>query len=76
MHGSITFGLLSAFAYGAADYLPQRAGRSVGAWRASFYYYAIGFIALSTWLAFHFGAVRDALHAPTVTYCLAVVSGL
>jgi hypothetical protein len=42
---SVIYGLSSALSYGTADYLSQKAGRAVGAWRASFYYYLLGFAA-------------------------------
>jgi drug/metabolite transporter (DMT)-like permease len=47
---SIVCGLVSAVAYGAADYLAQRAGRTVGVWRTTFYYYLIGLCTLAPWL--------------------------
>lgn len=43
-------GFVSALSYGVADYVSQRAGRTVGVWRTSFYYYVLGVGVLSAWL--------------------------
>lgn len=50
---SVIYGSSSALSYGTADYLSQKAGRAVGAWRAAFYYYLLGFVALSIWIVLH-----------------------
>jgi EamA-like transporter family len=72
MHQSVLWGLISALSYGIADYISQIAGRTVGVWRTSFYYYFIGFIALSCWLLFQ----PIPWHAPPSAWAAGVLSGL
>jgi drug/metabolite transporter (DMT)-like permease len=69
-------GLLSALSYGIADYISQVAGRTIGVWRTSFYYYLIGFVALSIGL-FVQPEVKDSVRAvPFSAWEAAVGSGL
>jgi drug/metabolite transporter (DMT)-like permease len=72
VHQSVLWGLLSALSYGIADYISQIAGRTVGVWRTSFFYYLIGFVALSCWLLFQ----PIPWHAPLSAWAAAVLSGL
>ena len=76
MDSSIWFGLLSAFAYGAADYLSQVAGRQIGAWRATLYYYALGFVALSVALCLQPFGFQHLSRVPLSAWLIAVASGL
>jgi drug/metabolite transporter (DMT)-like permease len=47
---SVACGLLSALSYGIADYLSRIAGRAVGVWRTSFYYYLTGLVSVTIWI--------------------------
>ena len=76
MDPAISFGLVSALAYGAADYLSQIAGKAVGAWRASFYYYALGVAALSTWIALQPFGLQHASSVPLSGWLISIGSGL
>ncbi len=75
MDPGIVYGLVSAVAYGASDYLSQIAGKMVGAWRATLYYYALGFVALSLWL-WRPSSLHQALNVPLSAWLLAVGSAL
>jgi drug/metabolite transporter (DMT)-like permease len=73
---SIAYGLASALSYGAGDFASQIAGRAIGVWRATFYYYLLGFAALSGWLisrADSWGAIQSV--SPYV-WVWSVASGL
>jgi drug/metabolite transporter (DMT)-like permease len=73
---SVLCGLLSALSYGIEDYLSRVAGRKVGVWRTSFYYYLIGFAALSIWL-FVQSQIKHPPHNASVTaWSAAVGSGV
>jgi drug/metabolite transporter (DMT)-like permease len=73
---AIVYGLLSAIAYGAADFLSQDAGRKVGAWRASFYYYILGFAALSLLISVQPSGWQHGYNAPLSAWFMSVGSGL
>lgn len=72
---SIIYGLISAVAYGAAEYLSQPAGKNVATWRTSFYYYALGFILLSGLVFFGPSGLEHGLKAPLPGWLLSVGSG-
>jgi drug/metabolite transporter (DMT)-like permease len=73
---AVLCGLLSALSYGIADYVSQVAGRTVGVWRTSFYYYLTGFIVLSVWLFAQPEAQHNAQHAPLNAWAAALGSGV
>jgi drug/metabolite transporter (DMT)-like permease len=73
---SVIYGLASALSYGAGDYLSQIAGRAVGVWRTSFYYYVFGLAALSIWLLLRPNVSHRAQGAPLVAWAAAIGSGL
>lgn len=76
MDPAILYGLLSAFAYGAADYLSQIAGKNVGAWRASFYYYTLGVVALSIWISLQSDGWQHFFDFPITGWLVSIGSGL
>jgi drug/metabolite transporter (DMT)-like permease len=73
---SVLCGLLSALSYGVADYLSQIAGRAVGVWRTSFYYYLTGVITLSVLILVEPQALHRAHGAPAGAWIAAVASGM
>jgi drug/metabolite transporter (DMT)-like permease len=73
---AIVYGLLSAFAYGAADFLSQDAGRKVGAWRASFYYYVLGVAGLSLWISMQQRGWQSLPGVPVSAWLMAAGSGI
>jgi drug/metabolite transporter (DMT)-like permease len=73
---SVICGLTSALSYGTGDYLSQIAGRAVGVWRTSFYYYLLGFAALSIWLLLQPQVLSRAHSAPPGAWWLSIGSGL
>jgi drug/metabolite transporter (DMT)-like permease len=73
---AILSGLLAAFAYGGADFLTQIAGKYVGVWRASFYYYALGFVALSVWISCQPSGWQHAIQTPVSAWLISAGSGL
>jgi drug/metabolite transporter (DMT)-like permease len=73
---SVAFGLLSALSYGIADYLSRIAGRAVGAWRTSFYYYLVGTAVLSAWLLFEPPDLVHARDAPIDAWLAGVGSAV
>jgi hypothetical protein len=62
---SVVCGLLSALSYGIADYLSRIAGRAVGVWRTSFYYYVTGLALVSIWFLVDPHSLDRARTAPT-----------
>ena len=73
---SVLYGLASAASYGVADYLSQVAGRTVGVWRTSFYYYLLGLLALSCWLLAEPHALHLLQNAPLYGWLAGIASGL
>jgi hypothetical protein len=76
MDRAIICGLWSAFAYAAADYLSQVAGRNIGAWRSSFYYYVLGLIVLSIWIAVQPPGLQQVFRQPLAGWFASVAAGL
>jgi drug/metabolite transporter (DMT)-like permease len=72
----VVCGLISAAGYGGADYLSQSAGRSVGVWRTSFYYYVLGVTVLSAWVVIQPEVLQRAAGAPSLAWLAAIASGL
>jgi drug/metabolite transporter (DMT)-like permease len=73
---ALLFGLASAVAYGAGDYLWQHAGRAVGLWRSSFYGALVGFAVLSLWLLMEPAHIRQALAAPAPAWIGCIASAM
>lgn len=73
---ALLFGLVSALAYGTADYLWQHAGRAVGLWRSSFYGALLGLAVLSVWLLAEPAHIRHALAAPTAAWVGCIASAM
>jgi uncharacterized membrane protein len=73
---SVIYGLASALSYGAGDFASQIAARAIGVWRATLYYYLLGFAALSGWLLVRPTAWSVIQNASPRIWVLAVVSGL
>jgi drug/metabolite transporter (DMT)-like permease len=72
---SVIYGLTSALGYGTGDYLSQKAGRAVGLWRSSFYYYCIGLVLLSIWIVMHTHELQRARSSDSMTWLLALGAG-
>jgi drug/metabolite transporter (DMT)-like permease len=72
---SVACGLLSALSYGIADYLSRIAGRAVGVWRTSFYYYVTGLTLVSIWFLVDPHALDRARTAPMGAWLAGVGSG-
>jgi drug/metabolite transporter (DMT)-like permease len=73
---SFIFGLASALSYGAGDFATQLAGRAIGVWRATLYYYLLGFAALSAWLLVRPSAWDVIQSAAPWVWATAIASGL
>jgi len=76
VESSVLYGPVSAASYGVADYLSQLAGRTVGVWRTSFYYYLLGLLALSCWLLAEPHALAPLQIAPLSGWLAGIASGL
>jgi uncharacterized membrane protein len=73
---AILYALLSALAYGASDFLSQIAGKYVGAWRATLYYYAIGVVALSVCIGLQPGYLQQVVAIPRSGWLISAGSGV
>jgi drug/metabolite transporter (DMT)-like permease len=73
---AVICGLVSALSYGTGDYLSRVAGRAVGPWRASFYYYILGLGLLSIWLLWNSNELHRARGSGVMVWALALATGV
>jgi drug/metabolite transporter (DMT)-like permease len=76
LNPAVACGLLSALSYGIADYLSRTAGRAVGVWRTSFYYYLIGLVVVSVWILLDPRTLGLARVAPLGSWLAGIASGI